>query len=50
MRKIGRLDTQFVATRQLLSDKLADVDMVVLEEIARRSYAATEDVDHCPVR
>jgi hypothetical protein len=29
--------------------KLADVDLGVLEEIVRRSYAATEDVDHCPV-
>ena len=29
--------------------KLADVDSAVLEEIARRTYAATEEVDHCPV-
>lgn len=29
--------------------KLADVDPAVLEEIARRTYAATEGVDHCPV-
>ena len=29
--------------------KLADVDLGVLEEIARRSYAATTDVDHRPV-
>lgn len=29
--------------------KLADVDPAVLEEIARRSYAATEDIDYCPV-
>ena len=29
--------------------KLADVDPAVLEEIARRTYATTEDVDHCPV-
>ena len=28
--------------------KLADVDLGVLEEIARRTYAATGDVDHCP--
>jgi hypothetical protein len=28
---------------------LSDVDMGVLEEITRRSYAATEDIDHCPV-
>lgn len=29
--------------------KLADVDPAVLEEITRRTYAATEDVDRCPV-
>jgi hypothetical protein len=29
--------------------KLADVDPAVLEEIARRTYAATEGADHCPV-
>ena len=33
----------------LYLNKLADVDSAVLEEIARRTYAATEDVDHCPV-
>ena len=33
----------------LYLNKLADVDLAVLEEIARRTYAATEDVDHCPV-
>lgn len=32
----------------LYLNKLADVDQAVLEEIARRTYAATEDVDHCP--
>ena len=31
----------------LYLNKLADVDLGVLEEIARRSFAATEDVDHC---
>ena len=29
--------------------RLADVDPAVLEEIARRTYAATEDVDGSPV-
>lgn len=29
--------------------KLADVDQAVLEDITRRSYAATQDVDHCTV-
>jgi hypothetical protein len=33
----------------LYLNKLADVDPAVLEEIARRTYAASEDIDHCPV-
>ena len=33
----------------LYVNKLADVDLAVLEDITRRSYAATEDVDHCTV-
>ncbi len=33
----------------LYLNKLADVDPAVLEEITRRTYAATGDVDHCPV-
>jgi hypothetical protein len=33
----------------LYINKLADVDLTVLEEIVRRSYEASEDVDHCPV-
>jgi len=33
----------------LYLNKLADVDPAVLEEIARRTYEATEDVAHCPV-
>ena len=33
----------------LYLNKLADVDMAVLEEIARRTYQATEGADHCPV-
>lgn len=33
----------------LYLNKLADVDEAVLEEIARRTYAATEGADHCPV-
>ena len=33
----------------LYLNKLADVDPPVLEEIVRRTYAATEDVDYCPV-
>jgi hypothetical protein len=33
----------------LYLNKLADVDLDVLEEIVRRTFAATEGVDHCPV-
>ena len=33
----------------LYLNRLADVDLVVLEEIVRRSFAATDGVDHCPV-
>ncbi|MFN3944059.1 MAG: DUF1801 domain-containing protein [Allosphingosinicella sp.] len=33
----------------LYLNKLADVDADVLEEIVRRTYAATEGVDHCTV-
>ena len=33
----------------LYVNKLADVDCAVLEEIIRRTFAATEDTDHCPV-
>ena len=32
----------------LYLNKLADVDQSVLEEIVRRSYAATEAADYCP--
>ena len=33
----------------LYLNRLADVDLLVLEEIVRRTYAAIEGVDHCPV-
>lgn len=33
----------------LYINKLADVDMAVLEEIVRQTYAATRNEDHCPV-
>jgi hypothetical protein len=33
----------------LYVNKLADVDLDILEQIVRRTYAATEGVDHCPV-
>lgn len=33
----------------LYINKLADVDLAVLEQIVRQTYAATEDIDACPV-
>lgn len=33
----------------LYVNKLADVDLDVLEEIARRTWLASKDVDHCTV-
>jgi hypothetical protein len=33
----------------LYLNKLADVDLGVLEEIVRRTFKATEDADRCPV-
>jgi len=33
----------------LYLNKLADVDAAVLEEIVRRTYAATEGAESCPV-
>lgn len=33
----------------LYLNRLADVDMAVLEEIARRTYVTTGEVDYCPV-
>ena len=33
----------------LYLNKLADVGAAVLEEIARRTYEASQDVDHCTV-
>ena len=33
----------------LYLNKLADVDMAVLEEIVRRTFDATDEADHCQV-
>ena len=44
--KLGKHKTSKVC---LYINKLADVDQGVLEEIVRRSYAATEGADHCTV-
>ena len=44
---LARLGKHKCSKACLYVGKLADVDMAVLEEIARRTYAASED--HCPV-
>jgi hypothetical protein len=46
---LGRLGKHKSSKACLYLNKLADVDAGVLEEIVRRTYAATEGVDHCPV-
>jgi hypothetical protein len=46
---LARLGKHKSSKACLYLNKLADVDLGVLEEIARRTYEATEDVDHCPV-
>ena len=45
---LGKLG-KYKRSKACLYLKLADVDLGVLEEIARRTYKATEDVDRCPV-
>ncbi len=46
---LAKLGKHELSKACLYLNKLADVDPVVLEEIVRRSYAATNDVDRCPV-
>ncbi|MGZ8999251.1 MAG: DUF1801 domain-containing protein [Allosphingosinicella sp.] len=46
---LGRLGKHKVSKCCLYINKLADVDQSLLEEIVRRSFEATEDVDHCLV-
>ena len=46
---LGRLGKHKRSKACLYLNKLADVDLQVLEEIARRTYTATEGADHCPV-
>ncbi|HZG47348.1 MAG TPA: DUF1801 domain-containing protein [Allosphingosinicella sp.] len=46
---LGRLGKHKSSKACLYLNKLADVDLGVLEEITRRTFAATEGVDHCPV-
>jgi len=45
---LAKLGKHKRSTACLYLNKLADVDADVLEDIIRRSYAATEDADHCP--
>ena len=46
---LGKLGKHKVSKCCLYLNKLADVDLGVLEEIARRTFKASEDVDQCPV-
>ena len=46
---LARLGKHKSSKACLYLSKLADVDLDVIEEIARRSYAATNDIDGCPV-
>jgi hypothetical protein len=46
---LARLGKHKSSKACLYINKLADVDLAVLEEIVRLTYAATEGVDHCPV-
>ncbi len=46
---LARLGKHKCSKACLYLNKLADVDKGVLEEIARRTYAATQDSDRCPV-
>ena len=46
---LGKLGKHKRSRACLYLNKLADVDLGVLEEIARRTFKATEDIDRCPV-
>jgi len=46
---LGKLGKHKSSKACLYLNKLADVDLGVLEEIARRTFNATGDVDQCPV-
>ncbi len=46
---LSRLGKHKRSTACLYLSKLADVDLAVLEEIARRTFEATEGADRCPV-
>ena len=46
---LGKLGKYKRSKACLYLNKLADVDLGVLEEIAGRTFKATEDIDQCPV-
>jgi hypothetical protein len=46
---LGKLGKHKRSKACLYLNRLADVDLAVLEEIALRTYQATQDVDQCPV-
>jgi hypothetical protein len=46
---LARLGKHKSSKACLYLNTLADVDLVVLEEIVRRTYKTTEGADHCPV-
>jgi hypothetical protein len=46
---LGKLGKYKRSKACLYVNKLADVDLAVLEEIVRHSFEATEGAEHCPV-
>ena len=46
---LGKLGKHKRSKACLYLNKLADVDLSVLEEISRRTFEATENIDQCPV-
>lgn len=45
---LGRLGKHKRSKACLYLNKLADVDLGVLEDISRRTFKATDDADYCP--
>jgi hypothetical protein len=45
---LAKLGTHKRSKACLYVNKLADVDLAVLEDITQRTYAATENADYCP--
>jgi len=46
---LGQLGKHKRSKACLYMNKLTDVDLEVLEEITRRTFAATDGIDYCPV-